>query len=63
MDIPCSRCEKAVPEGTPMWSVSVQKEVFDGDEIEVHEAIAYHVFCLECAESLDFEKMTIPDKA
>ena len=62
MDVPCSRCEKGIPEGVPLWTVSLQKEILKGDEIEVLEATAYYAFCEECAQHVDFENMDLPEK-
>jgi hypothetical protein len=62
MEMPCTRCEREIPSGTPYWSVTVQHEAMVDDEIEVIEAMCYHVLCEECAARSDFERIAVPEK-
>ena len=59
---PCDGCDKPIPEGTPMWSVNIHKEVFEAGAITVLQADSAKVFCEECAESLDFSSIDIKRK-
>ena len=60
---PCDGCDKPIPEGTPMWSVNVHKEVYEAGAISVLQANSTKVFCEECADKLDFSSIEIKHKA
>jgi hypothetical protein len=58
----CSVCGALIPEGMPMWSVTVYHEVMHGEEMEVLDAEAYLVFCDACGQARDFTKISVPAK-
>ena len=58
----CVDCDKLIADGEPMWSVNVNREVFEDGAITVLQADSYKVYCEECAQSLDFLGIHIPRK-
>ena len=56
----CNACGRTVPEGESMWTVNIHKEVLQGNEITVHDAETYLVFCRDCQGDFDFPNVSVP---
>jgi hypothetical protein len=59
---PCFKCDKNIPDGTSMWSITINHETLEKNGMNVHSSDCYHVFCEECAKTKDFSKIIVPDK-
>jgi hypothetical protein len=46
--------------GETAWTVNVNHESFDGEAIDVLEAVCVLIYCEECAEKRDFSQIQVP---
>lgn len=63
IDNECSGCGRIIPIGEPYWTVNVQQEVFEDEvTVEIRDCVVYYTFCTACAEKMDFDKVSVPEK-
>ena len=58
----CFECDGVIPDGVPMWSINLHREVYGDGVITVLEADCVFVFCEKCAKLKDFTKIHVPNK-
>lgn len=56
----CDHCKKPIGDNEEYYCVSVNKEKFMGEEIEVYSSKMILTFCANCATKYDFERISVP---
>ena len=58
----CEDCGCEIADGQVAWTVTVNKEVFDGEAVEILDSMCVLSYCEDCASRREFDRTSVPLK-
>ena len=62
-DFTCDDCQRSIPDGEKMWSLTLEHDAFERGAMQVYDAVSLYFWCETCAANRDFKKIVVPEKA